>query len=137
MLNILNFVKITKLTTVNFLYSWYSLQYFESKLALLVSIILSGHLLPYLLSMGLTNHERRYISYSLSNFSPYGITVRKYLFQTAVYFICHCDASKLMNYICTCFSAVASTEVVISNRVNIYNESMLFFITVFVLVMKL
>ena len=50
-MNLLNFVKITKLTTVNFFNSWYSLQYFESKLALLVSIILSGYLLPYLLSM--------------------------------------------------------------------------------------
>ena len=54
MLNLLNFVKITKSTTVNFFNSWYSLQCFESKLALLVSIIHIiyasipwGYLLPY------------------------------------------------------------------------------------------
>ena len=50
-LNLPNFIKITKLTTVNFFDSWYSLQSFESKLAFLVSIILSGYVLPYLLSM--------------------------------------------------------------------------------------
>ena len=44
MLNLLNFVKITKLTTVNFFNS-YSLQCFESKLAPFVSIIVSGLLL--------------------------------------------------------------------------------------------
>ena len=51
MLNLQNFIQITKLTTVEFFNSWYSFQCFESKLGLIVSIILSGYLLPYLLSM--------------------------------------------------------------------------------------